>query len=130
MKRILITSLLAVALALGDPPKAQATTAMARADGSTSWTTTGFTIPYPVGIATKCKVQVQSAAGSTAIVQIEGSSTASGPWAVLATVTDPSVTGKYEGGGPPAFVRVNVTVINAGAINSNLEAVYGSQVLY
>lgn len=79
----------------------------------------------------RCLAHIYSAAGSTAIITVQGGTSTTGPWQTLATITDPTGpdadgnAGEYYGGGCPQWIRLNVTTYAAGTIYGKVERRHG-----
>lgn len=123
LKRFTVTVLVSLSLLLARP--AEASVPMARADASTSWTSTGSTIAYAIASADTIRVQVWSSAGSVATVTIDVRSSGTAPWYTVATISNPSTSGEYWSIPRSIDVRVNVSAYTSGTISANLEAYRG-----
>ena len=85
---------------------------------------------YSIGEANQIIVDVYSAAGSTANVQIQTAPTASGPWFTAAVVANPSATGESWSIPRTGFVRINVSAWTAGAVKACLSAWMNTNKVY
>jgi streptogramin lyase len=110
--RILLITALVALLAL--PASAAVTTVLSAV------TATGASSAVDTGNAEYVRVQVFSAAGSTATVTIEQSTNGT-VWYTVATITDPSATGELWSVASVAYTRVNVTARSAGTITATVE---------
>ena len=130
MSKKLAALVLALSFLLVRP--AEASISMARADGTTSWSSGGATITYPISNCDSVRVQVWSTAGSTAVVNVELQSSATAPWYPVAVITNPTATGEYWSIPRGINVRVNVVTANyvSGTILANLEGYNRNERIY
>lgn len=109
--RILLAAFLAVLLVSVAMP-AQAAT----------WTnlngvvTTGAGSALAFSTTPGLQAHIYSTAGSSATVVVQGSTSSSGPWITLATVTNPSATGECYQGTPLPYMRANATARASGTL--------------
>jgi len=87
-------------------------------------------LPYNISNADTIIVSVYSAAGSTATTTISTAPTASGPWYVVATVTDPSATGEQWSIPRTNYVKFSVTAYTSGTIKACIGAWRDSTKIY
>lgn len=114
MKANRLTLITALVALLALPATAAVTTVLSAV------TSTGASSAVDTGNAKYVRVQVFSAAGSTATVKIQ-QSTDNAVWYDVATITDPSATGELWSVASVAFTRVNVTARAAGTITAKVE---------
>lgn len=79
-------------------------------------------LPYDISNADTIVVSVYSAAGSTSTTTISTAPTRTGPWYVVATVTDASATGEQWSIPRTNYVKVSVTAIAAGTVKACIGA--------
>lgn len=87
-------------------------------------------LPYSISNADTIIVSVYSAAGATATTTISTAPTASGPWYVVATVTDPSATGEQWSIPRTNYVKFSVTAYTNGTIKACIGAWRDSTKIY
>lgn len=89
----------------------------------------GYSLPYPINVGGQTVVQV-FADGSTVTgtPAVEGSSGSAGPWANIATVTNPTVNGTFV---PVPFgttairaIRINAGTCSGGTLHATLMCTY------
>lgn len=120
MKRILYVLL---AIAVTALPK----TALASTGGTTialnAVVTTATSSTIDVSKSDVIRVQVWSAGGSVATVQVECRSNSSAPWfaCVPSGITNPDATGEYWSIPLTMSVRVRVSAYTSGTISANVE---------
>ena len=126
-KRIAV-ALLVLSLTLVRP--AEASINVTRSDASTAWLSTGASITYPIANCDTVRVQVWSAAGSVATVNIDVQSSATAPWYTVATIANPSASGEYWSIPRAINIRINVAAYTSGTISANLEGYNRNERIY
>ena len=109
--RILLAAFLAVLLVTVAAPATAAT--WTNLNGVTA---TGAGSALAFSTTPGLQAHIYSTAGSSATVVVQGSTSSSGPWITLATVTNPSATGECYQGTPLPFMRANATARASGTL--------------
>lgn len=79
-------------------------------------TTTGAGSTLAFTATPGLQAHIYSSAGSSATVVVQGSTSSSGPWITLATVTNPSATGECYQGTTLPYMRANATARASGTL--------------
>ena len=120
MKKFLIGVL---ALAIAAMPKTASASTGGSAIALNAVTTTATSSTFDVSKSDVIRVQVWSAAGSVATVQVECRSRSDAPWfaCVPSGITNPDATGEYWSLPLTMQVRVRVSAYTSGTISASVE---------
>ena len=80
-----------------------------------------ITTPVETDGYSMCLCQVSTPDGATATLTVEGSSTSTGPWNVMATLSFSGTATQYYSGVCPTWFRLNLSAVSGGTVNATRE---------